>query len=58
MRHSVTLTQATLQNKRESPTICIKITDPEWDEAYANFVAGKNPTDSKEWTGIVVLTYV
>lgn len=31
------------------PTIVIKKGDPEWDEAYQNWISGKNPTNSVEW---------
>ncbi len=42
---------------KEQATICITKGDPEWDEAYANWIKGKNPTDSKEWKkGVVVLS--
>lgn len=33
----------------EMPTIVIEIDDKEWDQAYANWLSGKNPTNSKEW---------
>lgn len=32
-----------------SPTIQIEIGDNGWEEALANYLSGKNPTDSKEW---------
>lgn len=33
----------------EPPTIVIKKGDPEWEEAYGNWLAQKDPTSSKEW---------
>ena len=30
-------------------SIVISDTDDNWDEAYSNWVSGKNPTDDKEW---------
>ena len=33
----------------EAPTIVIQKGDLEWEEAYANWLDGKNPTASKEW---------
>lgn len=50
-----------LQNKsdwdEEKPTIIIKPTDPEWEEAYQNWINGKNPTSSPEWKKGVILTF-
>jgi hypothetical protein len=31
------------------PTIVIKKGDDEWEQAYKNWLIGKNPTDSEEW---------
>jgi hypothetical protein len=33
----------------DKPTIEITIDDPDWEEAYDNWIQGKPPTDSKEW---------
>ena len=31
------------------PTVIVQKGDANWDEAYQNWLDGKNPTDSKEW---------
>jgi hypothetical protein len=38
-------------------TIRITEEDPEWTQAYTNWKAGKNPTDSKEWKKGIFLSY-
>lgn len=39
------------------PDIVIDENDPGWKQAYANWLNGKNPTDSKLWKkGIVAVT--
>lgn len=43
-----------LQNQSDfpgnpKPTIVISVNDTQWNDAYKNWLAGKNPTDSKEW---------
>lgn len=30
--------------------------DAEWDEAYARWISGKNPTDSPDWKQGVILS--
>lgn len=39
------------------PTIVIDINDENWKEAYANWLSGKNPTDSIEWKKGVFALY-
>jgi hypothetical protein len=48
----ITTTPVSLQNTPLSgqPTICITSTDDGWDKAYKQWLQGKNPTDSKEWS--------
>jgi hypothetical protein len=31
------------------PTVVIEKGSDEWEEAYAHWINGENPTDSKEW---------
>ncbi len=54
-------TPKTLQNKsnwdKELPSIIIDSDSPEWSDAYNNWLNQKNPTDSKEWSKGVILTY-
>jgi len=39
------------------PTIQIKKGDDGWQEAYENWLKGKNPTTSKEWKkGVIAST--
>ncbi len=56
------LINKSLQNKSnwdtEKPTIVITTDDPIWTEAYANWLKGKNPTDSPEWKKGVFLTSI
>lgn len=40
-----------------SPTIKLLQGEVGWDEAYANWLAGKNPTDSPEWKKGVYLHF-
>ena len=49
----------TLQNSpsKEEPTIKIVLGDLEWQDAYKNWIAGENPTDSLEWKkGVFAIT--
>jgi hypothetical protein len=39
------------------PTIIIYQGDVDWNDAYANWLAGKNPTDSPEWKKGVYLHF-
>lgn len=32
-----------------SPSIQIFVSSTEWNEAYNNWISGKNPTNSPEW---------
>jgi antibiotic biosynthesis monooxygenase (ABM) superfamily enzyme len=55
------LTNKSLQNKsdwdNEKPTIVITPNDPEWAQAYKNWLEGKTPTNSPEWKIGVIMTY-
>ena len=33
----------------QKPTIQITTNDPDWADAHASWLKGKNPTDSPEW---------
>jgi hypothetical protein len=33
----------------DTPDIVITIDSPEWEQAYINWLNGKNPTQSKHW---------
>jgi len=39
-----------------TPTISIEIGEDGWNEAYANWKSGKNPTDSQLWKQVVAWT--
>ena len=39
------------------PTICITPNQPEWTQAYSNWLNGQNPTPSPEWKKGVYLTF-
>jgi len=41
-----------------SPTVVVTTEDPEWENAYKNWIAGKNPTDSIEWKKGVFAIFV
>lgn len=52
----VTLQNASGFPGNPAPTITIKRGEDIWEQAYANWLAGKNPTDSKEWKKGVIAT--
>ena len=46
-----------LQDDYHNPTIIIKKGDELWDEAFANWISGKNPTDDPNWkNGVYAIT--
>lgn len=55
------LKHKSLQNKsgwdKEKPTIIINANSPEWEQAYKNWLDGKNPTDSPLWKEGVFMTF-
>ncbi len=55
--HPFCLSNASAFPGNKPPTIQIFITDPNWDEAVANYYSGKNPTDSPEWKKGIVLHF-
>lgn len=42
---------------QDKPTIMIQQGDLGWEEAYQNWLNGKNPTDSPEWKKGVFATW-
>jgi len=48
-----------IQNDIDKPTIIVAKGDKEWEEAFAKWLKGGNPTDSKEWKkGVFALSQV
>jgi hypothetical protein len=56
-----TLAHKSLQNKsdwdKDKPTIVITPADPQWENAYKNWLSGKNPTDDPAWKLGVYMTF-
>lgn len=58
MPYKISTLQNTSSFSDEKPTIVIQKHTPEWDNAYQNWIIGKNPTDSPEWKKGVFATFV
>ena len=56
-RRSVLQNASICDPKALAPTIRIVREDVNWNDAYANWLAGKNPTDSPEWKKGVYLHF-
>lgn len=51
------LQNASRNDRNSTPTIVIEESQPEWEQAIANWKQGKNPTDHPDWKkGVFALT--